>query len=130
MKQLNKIEQVILLIGATLMVVGSAARIFAQTWAVYMFATGALAFALMQLRQQYEGANATVRRLRRIMIASDVCFLLAALLMVAGDGNPFRLDAMTYVKYVHNNWVLALLIAAMLQLYSTHRIDSELKKHN
>lgn len=130
MKQLNKIEQVILLIGATLMVVGSAARIFAQTWAVYMFATGALAFTLMQLRQQYEGANATVRRLRRIMIASDVCFLLAALLMVAGDGNPFRLDAMTYVKYVHNNWVLALLIAAMLQLYSTHRIDSELKKHN
>lgn len=33
-----------------------------------------------------------------------------------------------YVTYVHNNWVLLLLVAAMLEIYTTHRISSELAK--
>lgn len=130
MKQLNKIESTILLLGSVLMVVGSAARIFQQVWGCYVFTTGALAFCLMQFRQSYEGRSFVIRRLRRIMLMSDVCFLLAALLMVAGEGNPLRLDAMTYIRYVNNNWVLALLIGAMLQLYSTHRISKELSKQD
>ena len=35
----------------------------------------------------------------------------------------------SYVKYIHNNWVVTLLVAAVLQLYSTHRISSELQKN-
>ena len=44
----------------------------------------------MQLQQRYEGTNFTIRRLRRIMILSDVCFLLAAVLMFANMGNVFN----------------------------------------
>lgn len=128
MKQLNRTESIILLLGAVLMVVGSGANIFMQPWSPYVFAMGALAFVLMQLKQRYEGRNVTISRLRRIMIMSDVFFLLSALLMFAGNGNCFGLDRLTYIKYVHNNWVVTLLVAAILQLYSTHRISSELDR--
>ena len=39
-----------------------------------------------------------------------------------------RLDYMDYLQYVRNNWVVTLLVAAILQLYSTHRISRELDK--
>lgn len=110
------------------MVIGSAAHIFLKTWAPYVFAMGALAFVLMQLKQRYEGRNLAIRRLRRIMIMSDILFLVSAVLMFANQGNRFGMDYLTYIKYVHNNWVVTLLVAAILQLYSTHRISNELDK--
>lgn len=110
------------------MVVGSAACVFAMTWAPYVFAMGALAFVLMQLKQGYEGDNITIRRLRNIVVMSDFFFLLAALLMFANQDNLFGLPFMFYVQYVHNNWVIALLVAAVLQLYSSHRLGRELDK--
>ena len=126
MKELNNIENMILLIGAVMMVVGSGANLFMQTWAPWVFAMGVIAFVLMQLKQRYEGSNIVVRRLRRMVIMSDMLLLLSALLMFANMGNLFGLDALTYIKYVHNNWVVVLLVAAMLQLYTSHRISKEL----
>lgn len=110
------------------MVVGSAAGALAQRWAPYVFAVGALAFVLMQLKQTYDGQNLTIRRLRRIMVVSDIFFLLAAALMFANQGNFMGLRRWDYLNYVHNNWVVALLAGAILQLYSTHRIGAELEK--
>ena len=72
-----------MLIGGLLMVIGAGASMFLQVWAAYIFAPGALMFASMQMRQSYEGQNFTIRRLRRIMIISDVLFLIDALLMLA-----------------------------------------------
>ena len=126
MKELNNIENMILLIGAVMMVVGSGANLFMQTWAPWVFAMGVIAFVLMQLKQRYEGSNIVVRRLRRMVIMSDMLLLLSALLMFANMGNLFGLDALTYIKYAHNNWVVVLLVAAMLQLYTSHRISKEL----
>ncbi len=128
MKQLNRIENIIFLLGALMMVIGSGANIFMFLWAPYVFAAGAVAFVLMQLRQRYDGRNITIRRLRRMMIFSDVLFLASAVIMFAGHGNPFRLNWLMYAKYVHNNWVVTLLVAAILQMYVTHRISSELEK--
>ena len=128
MKQLNKTESIIFLDGGMMMVVGSGAYLFMLGWAPYVFAVGALAFVLMQLKQTYDGDNLTIRRLRRIMVVSDVMFLLAALLMFANMGNFMGLHLWDYLNYIHNNWVVALLVAAILQLYSTHRISHELDK--
>ena len=128
MKQLNKTESIIFLAGGMMMVVGSGAYLFMLGWAPYVFAVGALAFVLMQLKQTYDGDNLTIRRLRRIMVVSDVMFLLAALLMFANMGNFMGLHLWDYLNYLHNNWVVALLVAAILQLYSTHRISHELDK--
>ena len=129
MRQLNKIENTILLLGAVMMVIGSGANIFAQTWAPYVFGMGTVGYVLMQLKQKYEGSNVALKRLRRMVIISDVCLLLAAVMMFANMDNLFRLDAVTYIKYVHNNWVVVLLVAAMLQLYTSHRISKEILKN-
>ena len=117
-----------MLIGGALMVVGSGASVLLQSWAPYVFAPGSVLFVAMQLRQSYHGRLFTIRRLRRIQLLSDVLFLVAALLMLANQSNFLGLDQWTYVKYVHNNWIVVLLVAAMLQLYSSHRIANELEK--
>lgn len=128
MRQLSKLETLLLLSGGLLMVIGSGASIFLQSWAPYVFAPGALLFAAIQMRQTYEGKNITIRRLRRIMLVSDVLFLLAALMMFANQANFLGLDFLLYIKYVHNNWIILLLVAAILQLYTSHRIAHELEK--
>ena len=99
-----------------------------QSWAAYAFAPGALLFAAMQMRQTYEGQNFTVRRLRRMLLLSDALFLLAGLLMLANQSNFLGLSQLLYIKYVHNNWIVVLLVAAILQLYASHRIANELEK--
>ena len=128
MKQLNSIQNAVYLIGALLMVVGAGTSMLAWKFAPYVFAVGALAFVSMQFLQRYEGTNVVIRRLRRMMLISDFLFLLSALLMIANTGNFLGLDYITYIEYVYNKWVITLLIAAILQLYSTHRISQELNK--
>jgi hypothetical protein len=128
MKQLSNIETAILLIGGLLMVVGAGGSMFLQSWAAYIFAPGALLFAAMQMRQSYDGNNFTIRRLRRIQLTSDVLFMLAGLLMLANQSNFFGINLLLYIKYVHNNWIVVLLVAAILQLYASHRIANELEK--
>lgn len=129
MKPLNKLQNIVFIIGAVMMVVGAAANIFHWVLAPWVFAAGALAYVAMQLQQTYEGRNFIIRRLRRIMLLSDVLLIFTALLMFVSK-MPWLggLDWLTYVNYVHNNWVVTLLLAAVLQLYTTYRIGDELEK--
>jgi hypothetical protein len=110
------------------MVAGAGTSLFGWSGAPYLFAVGAVAFVSMQLQQRYDGPNFTLRRLRRIMIVSDVLFLVSALLMFAQQGNPLGLSHLDYLQYVYNKWVVTLLIAAVLQLYTSHRIGHEVEK--
>ena len=128
MKQLTKVQNIIFLVGGLLMVIGAGSSLLAWRLAPYVFAVGALCFASMQMQQRYEGQSFTIRRLRRILLLSDVLFLVAALLMLANHGNFFGISYITYIQYVYNKWVIVLLIAAILQLYATHRIGHELEK--
>ena len=128
MRQLSRVESMIFLLGGLLMVIGAGTSLLAWGAAPYMFALGALCFAAMQMKQCYDGKNVTFRRLRRMMLISDVLFLVSALLMFASQRNIFGLDHITYLQYVYQKWVVTLLIAAILQLYSYHRIGQELAK--
>ena len=128
MRELNKLQTAIFLFGGILMAVGAGTTLLGWGSAPYIFAFGAVGFSSMQMLQRYEGQNFTIRRLRRMMLLSDVLFLVAALLMFASKGNYFGLSYITYIEYVYNKWVVVLLIAALLQLYSMHRIGSELEK--
>lgn len=109
------------------MLLGAALGMTMKSVAPWLFAVGALAFVSMQAMQRYEGDNITIQRLRRIMLMSDVLLILTAALMFADEGNPFGLDHLTWLNYVHNNWLVVLLLAAILQLYTVFRIDSELR---
>ena len=128
MRELNKLQTAIFLFGGILMAVGAGTTLLGWGSAPYIFAFGAVGFSSMQMLQRYEGQNFTIRRLRRMMLLSDILFLVAALLMFASKGNFLGLSYITYIEYVYNKWVIVLLIAALLQLYSMHRIGSELEK--
>ena len=128
MRQLSRVESMIFLLGGLLMVIGAGTSLLAWSVAPYVFALGALCFTAMQMKQCYDGRNVTIRRLRRMMLLSDVLFLVSALLMFASQRNIFGLDHIIYLQYVYQKWVVTLLIAAILQLYSFHRIGQELAK--
>lgn len=128
MKELSKWQSLTLMLGGLLMVAGAGISLFSMMVAPYVYAVGALAFTSMQLSQRYDGPNVTLRRLRRIMILSDLLFLATAVLMLASQANSFGLSQITYLQYVYNKWVGTLLLAAILQIYVSHRIDYELRK--
>ena len=137
MKQLSRLQSLIFLAGGLLMVVGAGLFVFSnKQLASWTFLVGAIAFVSMQMQQQYEGTNFVIRRLRRIMTLADICFILAALLMVENAYNfllPLFVDHLQnglndYIIYIMGKWVVMLLIAAILEVYTTHRISSELEK--
>ena len=129
-----------MLIGACLMVAGAGLYVLGgetgHTIAPCLFTPGTLMFVAMQTMQRYEGNDLTLRRLRRIMLTGGAFFVVSALLMIENSYHlvyPFfirrGIDGYNaYLQYIHNNWVVTLLVAAILQLYSTQRISSELKK--
>ena len=128
MKQLSKAQTIIYAIGGLLMVAGTLLAILRMSVAPLLFIPGVVMFVSMQMLQRYEGENINIKRLRRFMLLSDVLLILSALLMYAGNGNPLKLDQITYVQYIGNNWVVALLIGALLQLFTTFRIGKELER--
>ncbi len=135
MKQLNKIQSAVFLAGGVLMVAGAGcyAFMFMQSVACWIYLVGAVMFAVMQVSQAYEGDNFAVKRLKKIMTMADIFFVLSGVLMV-DSAHLFLKDAFsdytTYINYIYNKWVVLLLVAAILEMYSMHRISSELRKDN
>lgn len=128
MKQLNKWQNAIFIMGALLMVAGAASSVVRWTYYPYAYSLGAVCYVAMQVLQAYEGRSFVIRRLKRIQLLSNVLLILTGALMFASEYNSFGYDWLTYLNYVHNNWVVTLLIAAILQLYTTYRMGSELEK--
>ena len=129
MRQLNRFQNILFLIGGAMMVIGAGFYVFGFSHpASWVFLVGAILFSSMQILQAYNGDSFVIRRLRRMMLLSDFLFLLTALLMFANLTNFFGLSQFAYVQYIYNKWVITLLVAAILQLYSMHRIDQELSK--
>lgn len=136
MKELTNLQNIIILTGGVLMVIGAGlyAFLFHQQVVCWIFLLGSVLFASMQAMQLYEGQNLTLRRLKRIQLTADLLFVLSGLLMV-DSSYRFLLSAfeggsgyITYLTYIYNKWVILLLIASVLEVYTTHRIDAELKK--
>ena len=139
MKQLSKIESLLFLVGGVLMVVGTGLYAFfiQQSVACWLMLCGSILFVAMQMRQNYLGESITIRRLRKIMCIANIGFILAGLFMVE---NSYCLLKPLFVKYIgdytnyvsifRNNWVVLLLISAVIEVYTTHRISYELNKEN
>lgn len=133
MKQLNKLQSLIFLTGGAMMVVG--AGCFALMWqqkiACWIYLAGALMFGIMQMMQEYQGNNFIVKRLKRIMSLADIFFILSGFLMV---DMVYRFlqsafdNYLTYYNTIYNKWVVLLLIAAIQEMYTMHRIEHELSK--
>ena len=137
MRQLSRFQNILFLVGGALMVIGAGLYVFGFCQpASWIFLVGALLFSSMQLKQAYDGDNFVIRRLRRIMIMADILFVLAGFLMVENAYNfllPFFQEHVSnglnaYIIYIMGKWVVLLLVAAILEVYTTHRISNELEK--
>ncbi len=128
MKALSRLQSIVFAAGALLMLAGAIMGMMAPQVAPWIFAIGALAYTAMQFCQRYQGDNITIRRLSRIMLLSDVLLIGVAAMMFADYRNPFQLEYLTWLRYIHNNWVVVLLLTAIIQLYTVYRIDAELRK--
>lgn len=86
--------------------------------------------------QTYQGRNVVIIRLKKIMNLASLLFIFSGILMVdnayhflmplfkSHSDNGYVL----YLTYIYNKWVLLLIIASILEIYTTHRIDSELRR--
>jgi hypothetical protein len=134
MKELSRPQEICLALGALMMVVGTGCYVFNVLPKLFsvVFFLGAVAFASMQIvATMSDGSDdMTLRRLKKIMRIADVCFIIAGLMMLENAYmmlyNVIPLDI--WLKYCWNNWVIVLLVAAILEMYTSHRISYELKK--
>ncbi len=137
MRQLSKLQSAIFLLGGVLMVVGAACFAFGFIYPVMLlytcwaFLAGTVLFSVVQAMQFYEGQSMVIHRLKRMQYVADIFFVLSGISMVdtvyAFARNWFS-NYETYITYFYNKWVVFLLIAALLEMYTTHRISHELKK--
>ena len=120
MKELNTLENLCFRIGAVLMLIGAALNIVHPYVSMFIYGIGTLMFTLMQVRAEYEGRNVTVMRLRRQQLLGCCCFVLALVMMSMQQHQwgPFR----------RQEWIVALAIGCVLELYTSFRIPQELKK--
>ena len=128
MKELTQTQTIIFLLGGVLMVIGIGCFVFLwqQKIVCWIFLFGAILFSFMQLMQTYDGPSFVIRRLKRIQNLVLLACLKTAIGLIVSNAQTFSEMFPNALSY--NKWVVLLLIAAVLEVYTTHRIASELKK--
>lgn len=121
MRELNKFQLFVFNAGGVIMLISALGFLFVPAVFSYTYIIGSLMFASMQMLMSYEGNSFVIRRLRRQQLFGDFMLMLAGPMMILN-----HTEVMGY--YLRNEWMLALLIGALLQLYTSFRIPSELKK--
>ena len=101
------------MVGAVLLLVGAMLQITRWEISPYIYTLGAVMFSYVQVMSRYEGKNLIIQRLRRQQIVGAVLLVFAGVLMFVTR---------------HNEWILCLSAAAVIQLYTAFRIPSEMEK--
>ena len=136
MKQLNKIQSALFLLGGVLMVVGACSFVLKQIYpslvetTSWVFLLGTVLFSVIQSMQTYEGKSTDIHRLKRIQNVANILFIFAGISMVDTVytftekwlGNPQLFYSIFYGK-----WIVVMLVASILELYTTFRISHEMK---
>ncbi len=122
MRKLNELQLSIYNIGGLLVLAGAMLYLVPslQSYAPWVFILGAIAFASMQILAAYEGRSVVLRRLRRQQIIGAIILVATGFVMYMNVHNipPFR----------GTEWMMFLMVAAILELYTSFRIPAELKK--
>ena len=105
---MKKYYPVIFMAGAVLVLCGAAVMVTQWAYAPYVYSAGALMVAGVQFADGYEGNDITMKRLRKQQVFGAILLLLAGLFMFTTR---------------HNEWVVCLTIAAILELYTVYRMS-------
>ena len=120
MRELSKTQNLLFRLGAVMMLIGTASFLFAGWAAVAVFGVGVMLFVAMQLNARYDGHNFTIARLRRQQLIG------AAMLVVSALAMTYQMLGHNIVRY--NEWVVCLMIGAVLQFYTALRIPQVIEK--
>lgn len=104
---------IVQVVGAVMLLVGAMLQITRWEVSPYIYTLGAVMFGYVQVMSRYEGKNLIIRRLRRQQILGAVLLVFAGVLMFVTR---------------HNEWILCLSAAAVIQLYTAFRIPAEMEK--
>ena len=110
---MKRMYAIVQMVGAVLLLVGAMLQITRWDISPYIYTLGAVMFSYVQVMSRYEGKNLIIRRLRRQQIVGAVLLVFAGVLMFVTR---------------HNEWILCLSAAAVIQLYTAFRIPSEMEK--
>lgn len=134
---MSKIQSAIFALGGVLMVVGAgcfAFKVFMPKLVMttsWLFLLGTVLFSIIQSMQVYEGKSLVIHRLKKIQNLANILFVLSGISMVdtiyTFVGRWFE-NPQLYYAIFYGKWMMLMLIAAILELYTTHRISHELKK--
>ena len=131
MKQLTPLQIWIMNIGGLLMLLSIIGRIFFPAVSAYAYSLvylcGAMGFSCMQMLQRYEGKSLTIRRLRSIQVAADMLFILTGFFMLLPFMGIYHIPVLEITTW-RNEWLVLLIMGAILELYSTFRLAHELEK--
>ena len=99
------------MLGALLILAGAMLKFSFSNEASYIYAIGAVLFAVMQFLGRVRGGSIALRRLVAMQTLGAVALIVAAVLMFT---------------HRHNEWIIAMTIVALLQLYTSFRIPHEM----
>lgn len=102
----DKIQNFIFIFSASAVVIAAAIYPLHWFYTPYLFAIGAAGVAVARLSRRYKGDNLRLKRLYRMETLSGLLLVIASYFMFKE----------------RNEWLLALTIAAILQLYAAFMI--------
>ena len=111
---MKKHLDILFMVGSVIALIGAAVYITHWEYAPYMFIISSVAAAIVQIFGQPQVEDPTLKRLYRQQMFGALALVLTGILMLYTHGNE---------------WIICLLIAAILELYTAIRIPQEEKKH-
>jgi hypothetical protein len=119
-------------VGGVLLLFGAAVYITGWEYAPYLYLAGSVMFACGQFADRYDGDDRIMKRLRGQQVLGACFLLLTAVLMFSGGiherlltdvslGGRMRSFLLELTR--RNNWIVTLSIGAVLELYSSFRMD-------
>ena len=110
-----KLKNLLFQIGGIMLIIGAVAKFFIPDYGSYIYSIGAVLFAVMQFICRPRGGSVVLRRLVAQQQIGGICIIAAAVLMFT---------------HVRNEWIVAMSIGALFELYTAFRIPQEFEKHN
>lgn len=111
---MNKTDNTIAVIGAVVLFAGLILQFVKFEYAPYIYMAGALMFGWVQAKTvRYSGKNIVLKRLKRQQLIGAMLLVIAGVMMIL---------------WHHNEWILCLSVAAVLELYTAYRIPYEEEK--
>ena len=108
-----KNKEYLTILGAALLLIGAIMKMSYSNEASYIYISGATLFAIMQFIGRTHSNKFAIRRLVTMQIIGALALVTAGVLMFTHD---------------RNEWIVAMTIGSLLELYTSFRIPHEMKK--